>query len=409
MSNRVNGTQAAAAATGATAAAVGTSAMAQTASLGPKSTAVPGPGDFAGGRVDFTETGVLGPQNFDTFGCDTFITNPNTPDFVTANAYFERKVFTSEDLKMPDGNKVRYWGFEDPLKAPGVRPFPSPLIRVQEGDLVHVKLGASKGSHTIHHHGMGPTTMNDGVGHVSFEVTGNYIYQFQARRAGTHTYHCHKNTPLHFEMGMVGLMIVDPKPELRAGKMVVPAFAGGPEYHVEKFWVLDDFDPRWHELNHDAGLCGDDVGLNIFQPKYFFITGTPTRPGVLTEAQKIVAKAGEKILIRMVNASYTVLKTTFPKDLTAQVIAVDGHSLGPSADPLQDKPWNAPFTVGGGTPFYMSTGQRHDLLIDTTDKQGRQFNVQFEFQDWITRRVHNSGPKDDPRYLGKSSTYIAIS
>src|SRR5690606_20599539 len=121
--------------------------------------------------------------------------------------------------------------------------FPSPLIRVQKDDLVHVKLSASKGSHTIHHHGIEPTTMNDGVGHVSMEITGNYVYQWQPRTPGTYFYHCHKNTVTHFEMGLFGLLVVDPKPDAN-GK--VRAFEDGPVYDVEAFWVLDDIDPRWH-------------------------------------------------------------------------------------------------------------------------------------------------------------------
>ena len=72
-------------ATGAAALAA-SDAIAQTVpKLGPKSTGVPGPGEFGGGRVDFADTGVKGPQNFDTFGCDVFRENPNTPDWATAN------------------------------------------------------------------------------------------------------------------------------------------------------------------------------------------------------------------------------------------------------------------------------------------------------------------------------------
>jgi hypothetical protein len=49
---------------------------------------------------------------------------------------------------------------------------------------------------------------------------------------------------------------------------------------VGHLWVLDDMDPRWHRLtdqDHDVGLCGDDNRLNVFQPKYFLLTGVATR------------------------------------------------------------------------------------------------------------------------------------
>jgi plastocyanin len=251
MTDAMNTTRTAAAA-GATLA--GSEAVAQTMpKLGPFSTAAPGPGDYAGGSVDFTRLGIKSNETFGNFGCNVFKENPNTPDWTTANAYFERDVH-NVDLTMPDGKKLRCWAYGDPLKEPGREIFPSPTIRVQEGDLVHVKLESSKGSHTIHHHGIEPTTMNDGVGHVSMEVTGSYIYQFQPRHAGTYFYHCHRNTVTHFEMGLYGLVIVDPKPDA-AGK--VAAYAGGPYYDIERAWVLDDMDPRWHEItdrDHDRAV-----------------------------------------------------------------------------------------------------------------------------------------------------------
>ncbi|GEO17691.1 multicopper oxidase domain-containing protein [Microvirga aerophila] len=398
MSNNPNTTTTAAAAAGATLA--GGEAIAQTMpKLGPLSTASPGPGDYSGGAVDFTRLGIKSEETFGNFGCNVFKENPNTPDWTTANAYFERDVH-NVDLRMSDGRELRCWAFGDPLKAPGRAIFPSPTIRVQEGDLVHVKLESSKGSHTIHHHGIEPTTMNDGVGHVSMEVTGSYIYQYQARHAGTYFYHCHKNTVTHFEMGLYGLLIVDPKPDA-AGK--VAAYSGGPYYDVEQVWVLDDMDPRWHEItniDHDVGLCGDDGGLNIFEPKYFLITGTPTRPNVPTEAQKIVAAPGKKILIRLLNASYSVLQVKI-HGLEAKVISVDGHSL--------NKPWNSWMTIAPGTAFHMPSAQRYDLYIDTTSLANRgrtgTFKVEFEFQHWITRKVHNVG---NPIYEGRAFTTITI-
>jgi hypothetical protein len=170
-----------------------------------------GPGPYAGGAVDFTKTGAGKTEpTFGTFGCDVFNRNPLTPDWKTADVHFERTMIGDGRLTMPDGRRVRYWSFADTLKAPGSKPFPSAPIRVTEGQLVHVKLVSNKSSHTIHHHGIEPTTMNDGVGHVSFEVTDTYIYQWQPHQAGLFFYHCHKNTVLHFEMGLVGALIVDP-------------------------------------------------------------------------------------------------------------------------------------------------------------------------------------------------------
>ncbi|MDQ0619635.1 hypothetical protein [Arthrobacter globiformis] len=46
------------------------------------------------------------------------------------------------------------------------------------------------------------------------------------------------------------------------------AFVDGPEYDVDTETMLVPYslDPRWHELNHAAGLSGDDAGLDKFEP-----------------------------------------------------------------------------------------------------------------------------------------------
>jgi FtsP/CotA-like multicopper oxidase with cupredoxin domain len=91
---------------------------------------------------------------------------------------------------------------------------PGPIIRATEDDLLRVRF-ANGGSHahTIHFHGIHPANM-DGVFeivHPGHELT----YEFPARPAGMHLYHCH-STPLkkHIHKGLYGAFIIDP-PEPR--------------------------------------------------------------------------------------------------------------------------------------------------------------------------------------------------
>ena len=373
--------------------------------LGPKTTAVNTPGFNNSGAVDFSANGV-GGEDFSTFGCKVFnpLTTP-TPDWQTSNAYFERKSFNEATLAMSDGTLINHWGFEDTLRAKGVRSFPSPLIRVQEGDMVHVKLTSRNNAHTIHHHGIEPTTMNDGVGHVSFEVLESYVYQWQPKHAGSWFYHCHKNTVLHFEMGLYGFLIVDPKPD-QYGR--VNAYKGGPFYTParERFWIFDDIDPRWHTLEQGAGQCGEDVGLNVFQPKYFFVNGVENTKCKTNAGVRIQAKSGEKVLIRMLNASYSVVKITI-EQLKGSIIAVDGHALDTA-----ERPWTSWIPVAANQPIYLSTAGRNDLFIDldptkNTFVKGREYKVVFEFQDWIKRTIHNVNAPNAVN-VGRAETTIVI-
>jgi len=88
---------------------------------------------------------------------------------------------------------------------------PGPVLRATEGDRLRVNfVNAGEHPHTIHFHGIHPANM-DGVFEV-VEPGGRYVYEFEARPAGFHPYHCH-STPLkkHLHKGLYGALIVDPK------------------------------------------------------------------------------------------------------------------------------------------------------------------------------------------------------
>ena len=103
---------------------------------------------------------------------------------------------------------------------------PGPVIRVTEDDLLRVRLvNAGSHPHTIHFHGIHPTGM-DGV----FEIVpsgGEFTYEFTARPAGLHVYHCHA-TPLkkHIHKGLYGAFIIDPKEPRPAAQELVMVMNG---------------------------------------------------------------------------------------------------------------------------------------------------------------------------------------
>jgi FtsP/CotA-like multicopper oxidase with cupredoxin domain len=88
---------------------------------------------------------------------------------------------------------------------------PGPVVRATEGDTLRVEfVNGGAHPHTIHFHGVHPADM-DGV----LEIVGpgeRFTYEFEARPAGFHLYHCHA-TPLkkHLHKGLYGAFIVDPK------------------------------------------------------------------------------------------------------------------------------------------------------------------------------------------------------
>jgi FtsP/CotA-like multicopper oxidase with cupredoxin domain len=331
-------------------------------------------------NFDFRKTGVQGLVNYDTFGCNVFGEDPPTPDWLEPDIVFNRGTHSDARIRAPDGREIRFWGFIDPDSPDPVQrtaPYPSPLIRVRQGQIVHVHLESEHGPHTIHFHAIEPTTMNDGVGHVSFEVNDAYTYQWQANEIGTYFYHCHRNTVLHFEMGMIGPLIVDPP----QGPGWVSAT--GPTYQVERIWFCDDVDPRWHNLNngdHDVGLCGEDAGLNRWEPKYFLINGVFSNNTLNDPKVSPTVKLGQRLLIRIINAGYSVMRITMGTNVV--LVGVDGRVLG-------KHPWNTTVPIPANSTQVLTTAGRFDYLVTPT----RRGNIpcKIEFIDWVSGLVHPGG------------------
>ena len=258
--------------------------------------------------------------------------------------------------------------------------------------------------------------MNDGVGNLSFEVDTSYTYQLQANSAGTYFYHCQKNTVLHFEMGMYGMLLVDPPNPNGSGAPLQPPYPnGGPgfirrgneiiPYDVEAVWVTDDVDPVWHSKIPNAGFGNGttldpfpSAGLNVFNPQYFLISGVPQpwcgnlpsdplHPGVAA-----TVRAGQTLLVRLVCAAYSLNRITLT-GLDAEIIAMDGRALGrtPYAQ------YSQPLTISAGVVFELTPGRRFDLLIKPTANDIGTHKLVVEFRHHISQQT-----------MGIAETFIQV-
>lgn len=337
---------------------------------------------------------------------------PVTEYKMTPNISYELD-FYGTDLRFDDGAEVEMWSFEtdDQRKC-----FPGPLIRPKEGQIFHASFSPSKGNHTIHWHGMEPDPRNDGVGHTSFEIAGDYTYQWQPEKgrpgnadygtAGTYFYHCHVNTTLHVQMGMFGPLIIDPieHPDFPVTPGARRAFVDGPEYDIDTEALLIPYsmDTRWHGMNHAAGLSGEDAGLNHFQPKHFYALGgeLARRPSgkekvwSMKSLRANVYKKGDTrkpTLLRLLNANYLPTMLRFQDQwgnpvAMAEVIAHDGR---PYRDTHQKDGYSPPCGAAG-YPMMTSvlasgSAERYDLLL--LPPAAGEYQVVLDFKDWITDEV----------------------
>ena len=305
----------------------------------------------------------------------------------------ERKGAVNDTITLHDGREIEMWSFED---ENGDWSFPAKPVRLTGGDLLQCTLSTSKRVHTIHWHGIEPDMDNDGVGHTSFEVSGEYTYQWRAHpaNAGTYFYHCHVNTALHVQMGMFGALIIDPYEGENPPERKLP-FADAPEswrYHpdYERIWPIYALDPTWHELNHNAGLCGEDVGLNDFNPEYFMLGRFSQTPdgkpihGTAEEPISVTAPQGENVLLRLIMGTYHPVDIDLG-DLPAKLIETDGRPLRNRID-LEGLGAGTPIALPPGSyPTRIGAAERFGLLVQ--DAKPGTYPITFTYRHWVSGEV----------------------
>ena len=336
--------------------------------------------------------------------------NPVTEFFQTPDRLEVLSVF-KRDLSFDDGAVFEMWSFESATSGRG---FPGPLLRPTEGEIFHAQVTPSMGPHTVHWHGMEPDPRNDGVGHTSFEIGGTYTYQWQAEpgrpgdpnygAAGTYFYHCHVNTTLHVQMGMLGPLVIDPvvHPDYPVSPGARRVFVDGPEYDIDTEALLMPYsvDPRWHTLSHAAGLSGEDVGLNRFEPTHFYPMGGELahRPDaekkvwIMSSLRANVAGGERKpTLLRVLNGNYLPIYLEFTEEDgttvdMAEVVSHDGRAFRDTSVPGQFSPTCA----DAGYPLTtdclaFGAAERYDLLL--RPPRAGKFLLRVEWRDWITSEI----------------------
>ena len=195
--------------------------------------------------------------------------------------------------------------------------WPGPRLEVVEGDSVRAifknNLDESTG---IHFHGQRLPNNMDGVPHITQDpiLPGeSFTYEFVAKATGSHMYHSHHNATDQVGRGLLGAFIVQPKD---------PA-----ERYDRKYGVSQDI----------VWISNDSLGGFTINGRGFPATAP------------IVAKVGEKIVIRFMNEG-SMMHPWHLHGMPMHVVARDGWPLGSAA-------------------FYCDTlgvnpGERWDVVID---------------------------------------------
>ena len=253
---------------------------------------------------------------------------------------------------------------------------PSPVIRVEQGDVVWIQLeNGPYFPHTIHLHGVdhpfvdGSGEGNDGVPQTSdkFVLPGqSKTYEIRPRVPGTFVYHCHVQTHVHLAMGLVGMFVVE---ENRPNNWVQTFNVGAGQVRHPSKAVLEKFDSEYdlhyHAMDKElhniiqqyndprliAKKMNREYDLTDSTEDYHTLNGR-SFPYTLRESI-IVAEPNQKIKLRMFNSTGELL-AIHTHGHKATITHYDGVEQNPSAQIMRDV-------------YDLAPAQRDDLFISTKD------------------------------------------
>ncbi|MBL4794662.1 MAG: multicopper oxidase family protein [Pseudomonadales bacterium] len=206
-------------------------------------------------------------------------------------------------LNIVPGKTTSVWAYNQ--KVPG------PIIRVNRGDRLKVSFKNELPQPTsIHWHGVRVPNNMDGVPGVTQDQIApgqRFEYEFVLKDSGTYWFHPHVRSFEQIERGLYGVIIVESESD--------------PEYDQEFVLVIDDW------LLNDKGELVDsfDVHAGDLDRKgrlgnYITVNGQ--------RKPQFKVMAGQRVRLRIVNASNARNYRLQIPDTQARVFAVDGNLVG---------------------------------------------------------------------------------
>ncbi|BAU28397.1 ZIP zinc transporter [Aneurinibacillus soli] len=266
------------------------------------------------------------------------------------------------------GTVVNAWGYNHQV--------PGSLIRVKVGDKVSIVLkNQLPQPTTLHLHGLAVPNSVDGVPTMKMnmdgmdmkmgtqeavEKGGSFVYTFTVtpQMIGTHFYHSHVNDDYQMDKGLHGLLIVDSNQPSKT------------HYDVDAIYEMESW------------KVGGSESENVFT-----LNGK-----AFPEAPMLNVKKGQKVLIRLVNASAEENHVMHLHGYTFQIVARDGNALA--------QPESA-------NTVMLGPSQTADIAF-TADNPG-----QWMFHCHIMDHTINPGPNGDGSDkhmadMGGLSTFINV-
>lgn len=242
---------------------------------------------------------------------------------------------------------------------------PGPLLRFREGDSVTLNVkNTLDESSSLHWHGLLLPTDMDGVPGVSFDGIGpqqTYRYAFDVRQNGTYWYHSHSG--LQEQSGVYGPIIIDPaEPDPvqydreyivllsdwtfeDPNKVFANLKRSSERYAARRLETGDTIADRgmWSRMRMSPTDLADVSGITYT----FLLNGQDSLANWTGLFQP-----GEKIRLRIINASAMTFFNVRIPDLAMTVVQADGQSI----DPVSVE------------EFQIATAETYDVVVEPKDR-----------------------------------------
>ena len=244
--------------------------------------------------------------------------------------------------------------------------------------------------HSVHWHGfINAASVFDGVPEVSpaAAMQATQPYYYWARKEGTFFYHCHVEAAEHMQMGMIGNLYVTARQNDEPDGTSLNGFIhhtgyeyvyndgdGSTYYDVSYPIQLTSFDSNFH----DKHLAVQPLPFADMEDNYFFINGRGYPDTIKTDPNEmlnnagnyggedyvaqnvdalVTANAGDKISLRLSNASTTDLLTVATTLGVPMKVVAQGAELLRGPTGIDTSYMVNVLNIGGGQTF--------DVIIDT--------------------------------------------
>lgn len=232
---------------------------------------------------------------------------------------------------------------------------PGSLVRLRQGEPARIVVeNRLDQDTTVHWHGIRLPNAMDGVPGLTqppIKPGESFVYEFTPPDAGTFWYHPHANSLEQLGRGLAGAVIVEEREPVAVDRDLV--------------WVLSDW-----RLTEDGSIASG-FGNQMEAGMSGRVGNTVTLNGRVSEAEPF--RSGERIRLRLVNASLARIMALRFDGLRPVVVAIDGQPC----DPHEPE----------GRRIFLGPAMRVDLVLDMQGEPGRTYEVVDDFYDGLSYRL----------------------